>query len=51
MTTNEKAQIMLDVLDRIAPTSINWIHQKEWIASIELGFKEIERREEKSNEL
>ncbi|MDO4328729.1 MAG: hypothetical protein Q4C66_05270 [Lachnospiraceae bacterium] len=47
MNKREQAQIILEVLDRRAPTNINWAMEEHWLKAIEEGLREVEKHEQK----
>jgi hypothetical protein len=48
LSRQEKAKIILEMLDTYAPASVNWNFEKEWISAIEKGLDVIAKKE-KSN--
>lgn len=42
MTDREKAMVMLETIEKRAPTNINWNMQQQWLDAIIEGFREIE---------
>lgn len=43
MTKREKAEIILNVLDKKAPTNINWHMEEKWLDAIMEGLTAIEK--------
>lgn len=50
MDRKEKVDILLDCIDKYAPTNINWNLEKIWRKALEKGLKKIEEKKEKENE-
>lgn len=42
VTKEEKAKVILNAIDELAPTTINWNLEKQWINAIVAGLKQIE---------
>lgn len=49
MERKEKIDILLDCIDRYAPTNINWNLKSVWEKALEKGLKKIEEKENKEN--
>lgn len=47
MTYEKKAQVILEAIDKLAPTTVNWNFKKQWITAIKAGIKEVEKSENK----
>lgn len=47
MTKEQKAKIILDEIDKHAPTCINWTLEELWIKAIERGLTAIQEAEKK----
>lgn len=50
MNRKEKAEILLDCIDKYAPTNINWNLEKIWRKALEKGLEKIEEKKEKESE-
>lgn len=45
MNRKEKAEILLNYIDKYAPTNINWNLEKIWRKALEKGLEKIEEKE------
>ena len=45
MNRKEKVDILLDCIDKYAPTNINWNLEKIWRKALEKGLEKIEEKE------
>lgn len=45
MNRKEKVEILLDCIDKYAPTNINWNMENMWKKALEKGLKIIEEKE------
>ena len=50
MNKKEKVDILLDCIDKYAPTNINWNLEKIWRKALEKGLEKIEEKKEKESE-
>ena len=50
MNRNKKARVILEAIDKYAPTQINWNIAVLWLDAIAHGLIDIEKAEEKEEE-
>ena len=49
MNRNKKARVILEAIDKYAPTQINWNMAKLWLNAIARGLNDIAQAEEKED--